>query len=131
MAEYDEGKLYKLGELKDYEVADDDPDVRGWKVITADNKTIGKVEELIVDMDAMKVRYLDIRVNDDISGVDDQHMLIPIGAAAIDEKKDVIRAGSIETVTLLKYPKYEGGKVTREHENTIRKSYNPDFESKA
>jgi hypothetical protein len=67
-----------------------------------------------------------VKVKDDISGVEDDHMLIPIGAAYIDEKKDLVRAGSIETVTLLKYPKYKGGQVSREYEEDLRKSYNPD-----
>jgi photosynthetic reaction center H subunit len=129
MAEFEEG-LYRLSDLKEYEVADDDPDVRGWDVITADNKTIGKVKDLIVDTTSMKVRYLDIRVNDDITGVDDHHLLMPIGTASIDEKKDVIRAGNMETVTILKHPKYEGGKVTRDYEESLRKSYNPGYEGK-
>jgi photosynthetic reaction center H subunit len=130
MAEYEEGRLYKLSELDDYEVADDDPDVRGWDVVTSDNKTIGEVEDLIVDMSAMRVRYLQVRVKDEISGVDDHRMLLPIGTASIDEKKDVVRAGNVETVTLLKYPKLEEGNITRDYENTLRRSYNPDFETK-
>jgi photosynthetic reaction center H subunit len=129
MAEYEEG-LYRLSELDDYEVADEDPDVRGWEVYSSDEKVFGKVEDLIVDTNAMKVRYLDIRVKDDITGVDDHHMLLPIGLASIDEKKDVIRAGNVETVTILKYPKYEGGKITRDYEDNLRKSYNPEFERK-
>jgi photosynthetic reaction center H subunit len=124
---YEEG-LLRLSELKDYEVADEDPDVRGWEVISADNKTIGEVKDLIVDTTAMKVRYLDIRVKDDISGVDDHHMLVPIGTASIDGKKDLIRVGNIETVTLLKSPRYEGGKVSRDYEENLRKTYNPDYQ---
>jgi photosynthetic reaction center H subunit len=129
MAEFEEG-LYRLSDLSDYEVADEDPDVRGWDVVTADNKTIGKVKDLIVDTTAMKVRYLEVKVNDDISGVDDHRMLMPIGTASIDEKKDLIRAGNVETVTILKYPKFEGEKITRDYEDNLRKSYNPEYEVK-
>ncbi|HSD63239.1 MAG TPA: PRC-barrel domain-containing protein, partial [Ignavibacteriaceae bacterium] len=54
-----ETELYRLSDLADYEVADRDPDVRGWEVVSADKK-VGTVDELIVDPDDMKVRYLDI-----------------------------------------------------------------------
>jgi len=59
------GEQYaRMSELGDYRVADDDPDPRGWPVIGRDGATIGRVEDLIVDTAAMKVRYLDITVTD-------------------------------------------------------------------
>lgn len=62
------GERYaRLSELDDYRVSDHDPDPRGWSVIGRDGATIGRVEDLIVDTDAMKVRYLDITVTDDVT----------------------------------------------------------------
>ena len=122
--------LYRLSELIDYEVADRDPDVRGWKVLSVDQKLIGKVNELIVDLDAMKVRYLDVNVNKEISdaGTYDRHLLIPIGAAELDKKDDVVKLNDIETVTLLKLPAYQGGSISRDYERSLRKSFNPRYE---
>jgi hypothetical protein len=37
--------LSRLSDLDDYEIASGDPDVRGWKVYSADGKEIGKVHE--------------------------------------------------------------------------------------
>jgi uncharacterized protein (TIGR02271 family) len=54
----------RMSELDDYRVSDEDPDPRGWSVVGRDGATIGRVEDLIVDTDAMKVRYLDITVTD-------------------------------------------------------------------
>lgn len=97
-----EAELYRLSDLADYEVADRDPDVRGWDVVSADKKLIGKVDELIVDPDAMKVRYLDILIKEDIyeAGTDNRHLLIPIGAAQLDSKYDIVKVNDIETITL-------------------------------
>jgi PRC-barrel domain len=55
-----------LKELKDYKVAKDDPDVRGWEVITRDSRRIGKVNDLLVDTAAMRVRYLDVELDRDL-----------------------------------------------------------------
>ena len=123
--------LYRLSELNDYEVADRDPDVRGWKVLSVDQKLIGEVNELIVDLDAMKVRYLDVNVNNEISdaGTNDRHLLIPIGAAELDKRDDIVKLNDIETVTLLKLPAYQGGSISRDYERNLRQSLTTDYKS--
>jgi len=123
--------LYRLSELTDYEVADRDPDVRGWNVMSSDRKLIGKVNEMIVDLDAMKVRYLDVNIDNEISdiGTDERNLLIPIGAAELDVKDDIVRVNDIETVTLLKLPSYQGGSISREYEKDLRRSLNPDYKT--
>jgi uncharacterized protein (TIGR02271 family) len=50
--------LKPLSELPDYKVEPGDPDPRGWTVVTADGRSIGRVEDLVIDTSAMKVRQL-------------------------------------------------------------------------
>jgi len=47
-----------MSELSDYKVEPGDPDPRGWDVVTADGRKVGRVEDLVVDTTAMKVRHL-------------------------------------------------------------------------
>jgi hypothetical protein len=42
----------------DYEVAPGEPDVRGWRVIAANDEQLGTIVDLIIDPAAGKVRYL-------------------------------------------------------------------------
>jgi sporulation protein YlmC with PRC-barrel domain len=113
-------RLYRLSELKDFEVAKGDEDIRGWDVISGDDRTIGKVDELIVDPVARKVRYIDVEVDEEIGGGNEQgHILIPIGAAALDSKKDIVYAGNIQTITMLQYPR-TGAEISREYETSVR-----------
>jgi len=51
-------RLSRLRDLHGYEVADGYPDIRGWDVKTSDGATIGEVEDLIVDLQALRVRYV-------------------------------------------------------------------------
>ena len=44
----------------DYEVAQGEPDVRGWDVVLGSDDVVGKVDDLINDRSAGKVRYLDV-----------------------------------------------------------------------
>ena len=76
--------LRRLGDLRDFKVADDDPDVRGWSVRTREGRKIGEVEELIVDPSMGKVRYLEVGL--DRAGFDlqrERRVSIPVQSAEI------------------------------------------------
>ncbi|HEV8580519.1 MAG TPA: PRC-barrel domain-containing protein [Thermoanaerobaculia bacterium] len=59
-------QIAPLRELKDYKVAHDDPDVRGWNVIGRDGRTIGEINDLLVDTGEMRVCYLDVELDRDL-----------------------------------------------------------------
>lgn len=122
----DNPNLYPLKDLDDYKVASDDPDVRGWDVISGDNENIGKVDELIVDTKRMKVRYLVVDVVDKFSSTDNtgHYMLIPIGAARLHEKNNDVVVSNITTDNFTNYPPYKSGdRISRDHEQSIRRFY--------
>lgn len=60
------GDLARLRDLRDFKVAEGDPDVRGWPVHASDGHRIGQVHDLLVDTAAMKVRYLDVEIDLDL-----------------------------------------------------------------
>ena len=83
--------LRRLGELRDYKVAKDDPDVRGWGVQTRDGRAIGDVDELIVDPDALKVRYLEVDLDREGLGLrDSRRVSIPVESAEIDRHRHTV-----------------------------------------
>ncbi|HEU0013127.1 MAG TPA: PRC-barrel domain-containing protein, partial [Longimicrobium sp.] len=85
MPHEDMDRVVPLGQLDDFRVAEGDPDVRGWEVRASDGRKIGEVDELLVDTGAMKVRYLDVDVDDAVLGDrQDHHVLIPIGYARLE-----------------------------------------------
>ncbi len=60
--------LTPLRRLHGYRVAGGDPDVRGWLVLGADGRKIGEVDDLLVDTEALRVRYLDVTLDSDLLG---------------------------------------------------------------
>ena len=75
--------LVRLSGLSDYDVAGDSPDVRGWTVSAVDGPTVGRVRDLIVDVEALRARY--IEVEPEHSGVDERRtVLFPVASARID-----------------------------------------------
>ena len=126
----EEPRLRKLDELDDYEVADGDPDIRGWEV-KCGGKEIGKVDDLIVDMGAMQVRYMEVELDRDLLSSagrtdlddDERHVLIPIGSARLDDDNDDVLLDGVEMSRLGEYPRLKDGRLTRDEENRVMGFY--------
>lgn len=117
--------LRRLRDLTEFEVADGNPDVRGWAVRGADGRQFGQVYELIVDTDALKVRYLDVELDESLHiNERDRHILLPIGAAALDDDGDNVFVPSLTSQSVLDYPPYVEIQITREYEQAMLRALN-------
>jgi len=75
----DARRLIPLKELDHFQVADGEPDIRGWSVYTATGRELGAVEDLLVDTEMGEVVMLDVDLKRN-----DRHTLAPVKAAWID-----------------------------------------------
>lgn len=116
-------RIAPLGDMKDFEVAEGYPDIRGWRVEGADGRDVGKVRELLVDVDTMRTRYLAMRLDSDLAAApSDRDVLIPIGSAQISDGDDVVRLPlTADRVALL--PPYEHSQLSRAHEFEVRRHF--------
>ena len=121
--DYRNERLAPLSDLKDYKIAKDNPDVLGWRVIGADGESLGMVRDLIVDTKAMKARYLSVVADRRFFNTgDDQHLLVPIGVAALDKKGKRVFVSAVDSNTIGHYPVYSGGPITEDYEYQVRDS---------
>jgi photosynthetic reaction center H subunit len=117
--------LRRLRDLTEFEVADGSPDVRGWSVRGGDGKKFGEVFELIVDVEALKVRYLDVELDSSLQVSEhERHILLPIGVAALDEDGDNVFVTSLTLESVPNYPPYVEIQITREYEQAMLRSLN-------
>jgi photosynthetic reaction center H subunit len=130
-----EAGVVPLKELKDYQVAKGDPDVRGWEVLSNDGRRIGKVEELLVDTAAMRVRYLEIDLDNDLRnlaqggtgpGTKSDNILIPIGSAQLHEKDDRVTVDLLHSL-VTGVPTYNRSTFNREYETNLRRHFDRDY----
>ncbi len=123
--------LFNLDELSGYKVAEDYSDVRGWDVKDTNNRTIGKVEHLLVNKIAERVVYLDVEVDEELieNGNDtyetpvsdgvhqflnkdgENHLIIPIGMAFIDDKNKQVITNQIDRSTFSRAKRFRKGDV--------------------
>ncbi len=122
-------RVVPLNQLPGYKVADGEPDIRGWDVVASDGQRVGKVEELLVDTQANKVRYVDV----DVDG-DNRHITVPIGYARLEESRHQVLVDGLGTDQLRAMPTYERGGLTRDYEEQVGRACNvtsaaatPDF----
>ena len=106
-------RIAPLGGLDDFEVAQGYPDVRGWKVQSSDGQEVGMVHELLIDVDNLRTRYLDVRLSNDIAATPgERDVLVPIGTAnLVDDQKTVRVPLTAERFGLL--PIYDHGHLSR------------------
>jgi len=133
-----------LEELSDYKVADTDKDVRGWTVQDIEGRTIGKVDNLLVNKDTERVIYLDVEVDESIisanhkpysakakDGVHDfinkegeNHVIIPIGMATLDLNSHLVSTNKINHETFAQTKRLKKHTpVYREYEVEVFSSY--------
>lgn len=138
--------LLYLHDLSGYKVADDYPDVRGWEVKDADNRTVGKVDGLLVNKEAERVVYLDVEVDEDVieaghetyaskasDGVHEflnedgeSHLIVPIGIVDLDEENKTAHAPQINYETFAKTSRFsKGTDLDRAYELLVFNNYFP------
>lgn len=118
-----------MDELTDYKIASDYSDVRGWDVVDANSRTIGKVDNLLVNKNAERVVYLDVEVDDAIielghdpfqtpvsEGIHEfvdkegeNHLIVPIGMASLDENNKRVITDKIDYSTFASTKKITKG----------------------
>lgn len=128
MANQEMNQVVPLDELDDFKVAEGDPDVRGWDVMGSDGRRVGEVKNLLIDTAAMKVRYLDVKIDDDLVDTDPQrHILIPVGYARLDRDDDRVYVDEISSADITSIPAYQHEPITRDYETSLRTHYDTSY----
>ncbi len=114
-------KLFRLNDLSDYEIADNQPDIRGWKLIGSDGVRFGKVRDLLIEKEFEKVRYVDVELENEFRGeAHNSHILVPIGMVALREHENELFVDNLTRGTIRDWPAYGGDKIDRSYEDSIR-----------
>jgi sporulation protein YlmC with PRC-barrel domain len=101
-----------LKDAKDFRLARGAPNLKGWNVYGGDNEKVGTVTQMLVDPVAMKVRYLDVDLADDLFGlVDDRHVLVPLEAVELRERSQDVWVQGLAGRDIARLPAYLGGPV--------------------
>ena len=111
----DDTGMVPLHSLPGYRIADGAPDVRGWRVVTADDVEVGTIADLIVDTAAETIRYLVVANDGDTAA------LVPVGYSRVDRQHGRIELPVLEPDDLELLRVYQPGEpVSRAIEDAVR-----------
>jgi len=114
--------LKRFSDLDDVEVSDDDPDVRGWDVVTSDGRNLGEVKDLLVDTSTMKVRGLEVEIEGKRFNWDDnRRVVIPVESLAVNEGHEKIVVNQLADPDIARLPRY-GERTGTAPERTYQES---------
>ncbi|WP_345948190.1 PRC-barrel domain-containing protein [Mucilaginibacter sp. PAMB04274] len=122
----EDNEYSRLEELSgsDFEIADGQPDIKGWDVKTDSGENIGDVEELLFNPQTRKVRYMVVDTDANDLRLEARRILIPIGVAELHEDDDFVVVPQVAVTHLENLPSYERGSLlTAEHESHIRTTF--------
>ena len=90
--------LKRMSEFGHYEVSDEDPDPRGWTVVTRDGTTVGEVKDLLIDPSALKVRFFEVELNDPTQAGESRVLVDAYDADVVERSKKVVVSGDVSAL---------------------------------
>jgi stress response protein YsnF len=116
-------RLQELGG-SDFEVADGQPDIRGWDVKDASGQRIGEVDDLIFDTQSRKVRYMKIDLEGNVLDLEPRDVLVPIGLAQLHDDGDDVILNNVTADQLRALPEYDDDNLqSSDFESGIRRVF--------
>jgi len=115
----DFNRLEELGG-SDYEIADGQPNIKGWDVKTDSGQSVGDVDELLFNPQSRKVRYIVLDTDANDFSLEARKVLVPIGIAELHEDDDDVILPNVTAEQLSALPAYEEGTLNADTETNIR-----------
>lgn len=109
----EEPRLRPLGDLSGFQVAREERDIRGWRLVDRRRRETGEVRELLVDVVALQVRYVVVWLDEPGRSV-----AIPVGYLEIDAPARQVVTTELTGEDILLLPPHEEP-LTRAAENRI------------
>lgn len=118
-------KHSRLDELstKNISEIDTEYDLRGFVVLDGHKNEIGRVIELLYDIQSKKLRYLVLEITSANEDDNLRQVLAPIGTAELHEDENYLFIPALNSELIYALPDYEKGHVNPGVENMVRLAY--------
>lgn len=122
MEKENRSEYYHLEELShsDYEIADGEPNIKGWDIKDRTGFKLAEVDELLFNPSTRKVRYLIAALEARVFGIENKKVMVPIGLAELHEKDDDVYLPEITIAQLAGAPEYIRGEFNLQTEISNR-----------
>lgn len=106
--------LALLSQRPDYEITPGEPNIIGWSLMTDADLPSGTVDDLIIDIDEERVRYIVVDIVDAGGRV-----LLPVGFLQLDEPDHAVYAPGLRHDDLADLPRYTAAEIAADFEALV------------
>jgi hypothetical protein len=124
MSDYrsEQTRLKELGSSK-FEVVKNENDIRGWTIKNTQGRILGKVNDLLFDIESEKVLYIVADLEGNELHLKDRKVLLPLKLAELQEAYKHVVFPGVMANELTELPTYEKGKITDTVEEVINRAF--------
>ena len=117
-------RVAPLASLAQIGVGSDEPDIRGWPVVTNDGQRVGRVRDLLVELATREVRYLDVAFDLALAdGRPDLRLAIPIGCARAGTRRNLVNVRCASRDQISHAPRHDADRFTVDDEVAARRFF--------
>lgn len=120
--------LKELGKSS-YRVAAGESDIRGWVVKNVEGRVVGVVDDLVIDSEAEKVKYVVVDMTNNELQLRDRKVLLPIDLARLDVPFRHVIYPSTMANELASIPSHERGRFYHQTEGLIATAFAPYYKT--
>jgi sporulation protein YlmC with PRC-barrel domain len=118
--------LKELGKSS-YQVAPGESDIRGWVVKNVDGRVVGEVDDLVIDSEAEKVKYIVVDLSNNELQLKERKVLLPLDLAQLEVSfRNVIYPAPMSN-ELAAIPSHEKGRFYHQTEGLISSAFAPYY----
>lgn len=70
-----------------YEIAEGEPDIRGWAIRSNEGRKLGVVKDLLINTRHMLAEFMEV----ELDGVETRHVIVPIKASLLNDAADEVQ----------------------------------------
>ncbi|WP_262714329.1 PRC and DUF2382 domain-containing protein [Adhaeribacter soli] len=118
MNENQENRLQTLSG-SNFEIAENEPNIKGWTIKDQDGRKIGEVDDLIFDAETFKVRYIVMDLEGNVLDLEPRNVLVPIGLVELDAKDDDVILPGVTADHLRALPRFDKDRLDRTTESEV------------
>src|SRR6476661_4133453 len=95
----------RLGNLPAHQISPGEPDIRGWLVVGADGRRVGRVSDVLVELHSLTARHLEITLDPDIAArAGARTIVVPVESLQVAPIRSLIHLRAVTTDDLVDVP---------------------------
>jgi photosynthetic reaction center H subunit len=107
----------RLGNLPTHQILPGEPDIRGWVVVGADGRRVGRVKDVLVELHSLTARHLEVRLDPGVATrAGATTIVVPVESLQVAPIRSEVHLRAVTTYDLEDVPSFVTGSEPVQHD---------------